>query len=449
MTFCLRVARMVMILGLLPQMVWAQVLLKDASIYDASGQLTKTSILTDADGTIRVVDPVILAPVGVQVLDCTDKIVTPGFIDVGTSIGLVEVWSVPGTRDEAAMDADQIRAAFRAADGVNPSAINLAVARSGGITSVLSVPGSALVSGQSAWLDLWNESTYATVMRASVAMHIGLGERGNQNKSGSRAQAMLTLRELYDDVIFFQKNARAFDENRSRRLASSRLDLLALQSTLKAGMPVVFDVHRASDIEAVLKFAEEHTLRPIIRGGAEAWMVADILAKAKVPVILNPLQNLPSRFDMLGSREDNAALLAKAGVSVIFSTFDVHRTKTLRQAAGNAVRGGMKHNDAIRAITAAPAEAFGMTNHGVIARGKMANLVVWSGDPLELASQAEAIIVHGRVVPERSRQTELLKKYRTLQRRGVPAPSPESFPQTTKPSHRGEGPPAMDPPMVE
>jgi adenine deaminase len=142
-------------------------------------------------------------------------------------------------------------------------------------------------------------------------------------------------------------------------------------------------------------------------------------------------------------------LLAKAGVSVIFSSFDVHRTKTLRQAAGNAVRGGMKHSDALRAITTAPAEAFEMGEHGVIAKGKKANLVVWSGDPLELSSQAETIIVHGRVVPNRSRQTELLKKYRTLERRADPAPAPESFRPTATPSHRGDGPPVADPPMVQ
>jgi len=431
---------MMLLLLIAPSMASAQVLLKNAQIYTDSGELITTNILTNKQGRIVSVDTVILAAPEMEVIDCEGKIVTPGLVEVGTSLGLVEIWSISGTRDEAANNPDQIRAAFSAADGINPDSMNFAVARSGGITSVLSNPGGALVAGQSAWLDLGSETARATLVKSHVAMHIGLGERGSRDSTGSRAQALLTLRELYDDAAFYSRNQRAFDENRSRKLGASRLDLLALRKTVE-GMPVVFDAHRASDIEQALRFAADLNLKPIIRGGTEAWKVKEMLAKGKVPVIINPIQNLPSKFDRLGARDDNAVLLAEAGVPIIFSTFDVHRARTLRQIAGNAVRAGLPHLEAVKAITSNPAAAFGMSDHGSIAVGKVGNLVVWSGDPLELSSWPEHVIVGGRNIGTRSRQSELFKKYRTLERRGSPAEAPEQFREDQKADPRGNGPP--------
>jgi len=178
---------------------------------------------------------------------------------------------------------------------------------------------------------------------------------------------------------------------------------------------VVFHVQRASDILAALQLAKEFSVRPIIAGGAEAWKVARQLAAAKVPVLVNPLLPGPTSFDKLGARDDNAALLHAAGVNVVITTNDTHNARKLRQLAGNAVRAGLPHEAAIAAITRGPAEAFGMaTQYGTLAPGKVANVVVWSGDPLETTTHPIAVIIRGRRIDLANRQTALLNRYRKL-----------------------------------
>jgi imidazolonepropionase-like amidohydrolase len=186
---------------------------------------------------------------------------------------------------------------------------------------------------------------------------------------------------------------------------------------LDGKIPVVFHVDRAADILSALAVARELKLRPVIAGGAEAWKVARELAAAKVPVIVFPFQQLSS-FDALGAREDCAARLFAAGVPVAIATGgETPNARKLRQEAGNAVRSGLPHDAAIAAITGAPAEALGMgARYGTLAPGKTANLVLWSADPLEISTRVVEVVIHGRKVSLRNRQTALFEKYRTLAR---------------------------------
>lgn len=414
----------------------AQVLIKNARIYDESGQLITTNILTGADGKIATIDTVILAPPKIKTIECGGCIVTPGLVEVGTPAGLVEVWSVAGTRDHASGQTDAIRASFQAADGANPDSAVLPVIRSGGITSVLSVPSGGIISGQSAWLDLTER---ASVVDSDLAMHASLGEYGSRDRPASRADVVLHLREVYEDLSFFMANQANFDQNRSRALGASRLDLLALQKT-REGMPVVIEAHRASDIEKAIALGKELGIKVVISGATEAWAVAETLAEAKVPVIVNPIQDLPSKLDRTKAREDALSILEKAGVEIIISSFDVHRANSLRQIAGNAVAFGMTHAGAIRAVTSAPAAVFGMKEYGKLEVGARANLVVWSGDPLELKTSVRNLIVGGFEVENRSRQTDLFEKYRNLDRRAAPAKAPAQFETPSAEPTRGEGP---------
>src|SRR6185437_8202637 len=178
--------------------------------------------------------------------------------------------------------------------------------------------------------------------------------------------------------------------------------------------PLVLTLHRASDIETALKLADDFKIKIVIRGGSEAWLVREELAKAKVPVIVDPLEDLPEDFDRLRSRSDNAALLWSAGVPVVLSTFSSHQARLLWQRAGNAVRLGMDHDAALRAVTEAPADAFGLKGYGRVEPGAVGNVVVWSGDPLQIGTRVEHVIVRGREVPLETRQTLLLDRYRTL-----------------------------------
>jgi imidazolonepropionase-like amidohydrolase len=184
---------------------------------------------------------------------------------------------------------------------------------------------------------------------------------------------------------------------------------------LEGRLPLVISAAAETDIRTALAIAAERRLRIAIVRGTEAWRLAKQLAAAKVPVILDPTANLPSDLGALDVRDDNAALLARAGVPVAISTLgDVQQTRTLRQLAGIAVAAGMPWDKALEAITSVPAQIYGIRDRGAIERGAAADLVVWSGDPLEIASRPEVVIIGGAVQSLETHQTRLRDRYRTL-----------------------------------
>jgi imidazolonepropionase-like amidohydrolase len=179
-------------------------------------------------------------------------------------------------------------------------------------------------------------------------------------------------------------------------------------------MPLVLSVHRSADIRQALKLARDENLKIVLDGVEEGWLVADDIAKAGVPVILNPLADLPEDFEQLGSRLDNAARLNAAGVTVIIKAAEggAHRARETRYDAGSAVAWGMPYKAALEAVTVNPAKVFGFADrYGTLEPGKDADVVLWSGDPFEPMSQPVAVFVRGEEQPLTSRQTELRDRY--------------------------------------
>ena len=198
-------------------------------------------------------------------------------------------------------------------------------------------------------------------------------------------------------------------------MAAERLDLEALIPVLRGKVPLVIAAERESDIRAALRLAHELKLRIVIEGGTEAWRVAAALAKAKVPVLINPAFNLPRSFDRLQVRDDAAQRLVAAGVEVGITTLgDATQARTIRQLAGLAVANGLSWDDALAALTTVPARAFGVTDRGELKQGLAADLVVWSGDPLELSTRAEVVMIGGVEQSLVTHQTKLLARYRKL-----------------------------------
>lgn len=390
-----------------------------AKVYTGDGEPIEDATVVITGDKITSVAKGATAPAGAETISGKGLIVTPGLIDPLTQIGLTEVELESTANDEAqSRSTDRIRSAYRASDAYNPQSVVIPVSRMGGLTSVGVVPKGSLISGQSAWADLIGETPADALAAAPLALHVHL-EIGADPQGGSRGAQVRAVREAFDDARFFQKNKAAWERNQSRPFSAGRLDLealtLAFAPAKKGGqkLPVVFHVNRASLILAALAVAKEFDLAPIIAGGAEAWRVRATLAKAKVPVIVYPLVAGPESFDMLGAREDNAALLHAANVPVAISSFETHNARKLRQVAGNAVRAGLPHTAAIAALTKVPAEAFGMADrYGTLAPGKTANLVIWTGDPLELDTRPTAVFIRGKNLPLQSRQTDLFKKYR-------------------------------------
>jgi imidazolonepropionase-like amidohydrolase len=387
-----------------------------ATVHLGNGEVIDDATVIIAGGKIQQIGKGLAAPGGATLMPAKGMVITPGLVDALTSIGLIEVELESSTRsDQQRATSDMDHAGYRAADGYNPASVLIPVARSEGLTSVGVMPRGGLISGQSAWVDLDGATADEAIAAAPLALHVHLDGDAPGDGAG-HGTAILKVREAFDDARTFQKSRAAWERNQTRPFAPSRLDLESLASALDGKLPVVFHVDRAADIHTTLGIAREFKLRPVIAGGAEAWKVAPELAAAKVPVILFPLQQ-PSSFDALGAREDNAAILDKAGVAVGISTGETHNARKLRQVAGNAVRSGLPYEAALASITRVPAEALGMgARYGTLAAGKVANFVVWSGDPLEIGTQVLDVVIRGHRLPLKSRQSALLEKYRRLPR---------------------------------
>jgi|HubBroStandDraft_4_1064222.scaffolds.fasta_scaffold23035_2 imidazolonepropionase-like amidohydrolase len=365
-----------------------------------------------AGGKVQAVGAGARVPAGARVIDGHGKVVTPGFIDANTTVGVVDVELEPQSNDTDTRG--PMVPALRIVDGYNPRSALIPIARAGGVTSVVVAPRAGVLSGLSAFVDLAGDTVAQSVVRPELAELARVDEPAAQESSGTRGGMWLMLRTALEDARFYGAHRAQYDANGARSLSLPRASLEALLPVLRGEEPLVVTAHRASDIAVVLKLADDFKLRIVLEGAAEAWLVADDLARRQIPVVLDPLEDLPARFDRLRARPDNATLLWKAGVPVILSTFSAHQVRLLWQRAGNAVREGMDHDDAIRAVTEAPADAFRLTGYGRLEPGAVGNVVVWDGDPLQASTRVEHVFVRGREEPLETRQSLLLKRYRTL-----------------------------------
>ena len=349
----------------------------------------------------------------VEELDATDR-VTPGLIDVASRVGLSEVGLEAATVDDRGTESDPIRASLRVAEAYNPASVYVPIFRANGITSAVLMPGGGKVAGQAGWVRLAGATQSDAVVDPSVAVKADLS-------GDSKAEALQTLRELLEDARAFDQNSSAVESNRFRSFVdgASRHDLEALVPVAKGALPLVVSVDRASDIEAVVRLREVGA-RVVIEGGAEAWKLAEQLAEAKVPVILAPMVYGPGSFGQVHARPDNAQILAEAGVPIAIVSHHNYNAPALRYAAGNAVRGGLSQRDALRAVTTWPAAIFQMDDRGTLAKGQAADVVVWSGDPFEIGTRVELVVIDGERRSLENRHQALLERYRTLP--GTPVP---------------------------
>jgi imidazolonepropionase-like amidohydrolase len=383
-------------------------------VHPVAGPVIENGTVVIVAGRITAVGANVPLPVGARVIDAKGKWVTPGLINALTELGVSEVGAVPTTQDTSAQGENGIAAALRVWDGLNPASPLWAPARNEGVTSVVVVPSGGLVAGQAAFADTAGATRAALLRRAPVAMAAAL--TASTAGATSRGDLLLRLRRLLDDARTYGTKKVAFERAATRDFVVSRQHLEAMQPVLAGRLPLLVAVDRAVDIQALLDLAREYAIRVMVHGGAEAWRVAPALAAAKVPVITGALDNIPSSFDALGARQENAALLRRAGVAVILTagTSDSFHVRNVKQNAGNAVAYGLSWDDALRAVTLAPAEAFGVADAvGSLAPGKAANVVVWSGDPFEFATRAEHVFVKGEPVLAKSRQDLLSERYRT------------------------------------
>ena len=377
------------------------------------------------------------APSGARVIDARGKVVTPGFVAVDSGLGGSEISSVNGS-DDLSNGANSISASFDVSYGLDPWSFTLPVARLGGITRAIVVPshagggggghrhddsdfaglGSAglqspgLFAGQAAIIHL--AAGTDILVKPRVAMVAPFGEAGAGIAGGARGAQFTQFKETLAEVRLYARNRAAYDRAGLRDLSLSRADLEALIPVANGDMPLIVTVRRAADIQQVLRLAREEGVKVILDGAEEGWLVADQIAAAGVPVLLNPISNLPGNLETRATRMQNAAALDAAGVLIAIKGNEgsIHRARETRYNAGNAVSHGLPYEAAIEAITVNPAKIFGMAGQfGELRPGAAADVVIWSGDPLEPLSLAETIFIGGAEQAPTSRQFLLRDRY--------------------------------------
>ena len=385
-------------------------------VHPVSGPVIENGTVVIRNGRIVSVGANVAIPPDATRIDASGKWVTPGIVNVATTLGVVEIGAVEETNDTPARGrGDAVTASHKVWEGFNANSPLIQVTRNDGITTVGVVPGGGLVGGQAALINLSDGNLSEMMLRAPVAMTADIGSKGEQ-VGGTRAEVLQRLRDLLADTREYMRRRADYERNATRELAARRGDLEAMIPVVQGRLPLVIDANRASEIESALNLAREFSLRIIISGGAEAWMVAEKLAAARVPVIVGALNNIPQSFATLGARQENAALLQRAGARVVLNGgADGFNARNVRFEAGVAVAFGMPWDDALRAVTLNPAEALGVADRiGTLQAGRDANVVIWSGDPFEPMTRAERVLVQGVDVKRPSRQDELMQRYKTL-----------------------------------
>ncbi len=380
-----------------------------------AGTLTGATVVV-RNGRIEAVGTDVLIPEGVTPIEAHGRPLTPGIIVAHSHLGLKEIDGVEETNDVAS-EQKRYSAGLDVADALNPRSALLPVNRIDGVTRAMSAPdakkGGSLIAGQGAIISLAGSLAEGGnwIVKPRAAMFAALGEQGREI-AGSRPAAFAAMREALEEA---RSGGLRLGDGLNGDAQLSPLDVEALKRVLNREMPMVLQVERASDILAALKLADDYGLQLIVSGGAEAHRVAAELASRSVPVLIDPSRNLPAHFETLHVRPDAPAVLAKAGVKFAFIDSDdkgSHNARNLRQLAGIAVANGMRHDDALAAITLKPAEILGLSNVlGSIEPGKIADLVLWDRDPLEVTSAPDRVWIEGREMPMVSRQTLLRDRY--------------------------------------
>ena len=395
-----------------------------ATVHTAAGPVIENATLVVENGRIVSVGSA-AAPAGARMVDCTGKHVWPGFVAPLTALGLVEVGSVRGTVDAA--ETGSINPNVRADVEINPDSELLPVARLNGVTSAVVVPSGGAITGASALIHLDGWTREDMTLKAPLALHVqwpamGINRsffetRPEEEQKKARDEAIRAIENAFDDARAYWKAREAEGKSGVPR-HDQDVKWEAMGKALRGEIPVVFHAAALNQIQAALKFADERGLKNlVIADGYDAWRVADELVRRGIPVILGPAQELPRRsYEPYDQGMGQAAALFKAGVKFCISdgggSGNASNARNLPYEAAYASAYGLPRDEALKSVTLYPAQIFGAADKiGSIEVGKVADLVVGDGDPLEMETHVEQVYIAGRPVSMENRQTRLFHKY--------------------------------------
>ncbi|XOV77387.1 MAG: amidohydrolase family protein [Aestuariibacter sp.] len=382
------------------------------------GTIENATVLLE-DGEIKSVRQDGRVPSGYRQIDASGKVVTPGIIAAFTSLGLVEVEYSAGIADNTTkLDDDSLGTIPDVQYAVNPDSSLMNITRIDGVTSAVSGLAyfDTIFGGQGAVITLGDKVN--PIMKSNAVMTLDITGGVAEENGGSRAALWPKVMKVFAEA--------AMTKGRKIKVGDDwdgdfdKNDINALVPVINGEMPLLVSVHRLIDIRHLIKLKQQYSkVNMILLQATEAWRVAEELANHDIGVVFNPQINLPYDFGQLGATLSAAARLDAAGVKVAFgatSGVNTHNPRLAPQQAGNAVAHGLPWEKGLAAITINVAEMFGVDDRiGSLEKGKQADVVVWSGDPLEVMSQAEHVIIKGEEIPLTSRQTKLRDRYLNMQ----------------------------------
>lgn len=403
------------------------VVLRDAIVHVGDGRVMDRASVVLQDGRIVAVGADVDAPAGARLIDCRGRHVTPGLFAPDTVIGLAEIGAVRATQDS--VEVGRVRPHVEAWTAFNPDSELLGVAMANGVLHAVVAPRGGAVAGTSAVMRLsgWTREDMALQRPAALdvtwpAMSV---RRGPDVKPPVEEQQRVIAEalEAMDDVVL---RARAYHAGRAGagKIPPLALDLRmeAMRPVLDGTIPVVVHAETVPQMRAALAWGRRHGLRLVLEGARDAVHVAGEIAAANVPVIVGAVRALPDHdFDAYDTRWERPVLLHRAGVKVIFSAGssagNAWAVRNLPDEAAMTIPWGMPPEEALRAITLSPAEAFGVADRiGSVEAGKLADVVVWDGPPLEITSHATHLFMRGEEIPIADRHTRLYERYRARPR---------------------------------
>lgn len=389
-------------------------LIRGGTVVTGTGErLANTSILI-RNGRIAQVGQNINAP-NAQIIDAAGKFVYPGMIDANTGIGLQEIGGVQTMTMRSEMG--QFNPHIRAVVGLNVESEILGVTRMNGVTSVITTPTGGSISGQAALINTagWTWEDIAVVRDAGIVINLpGGGGRGRGGGGGGgRGRGAAPDANAGPELERFMQESKDYDAKRTAGMTNVDLVYEAMRPLFAKKVPAIIGASSEQSIKDAIAFGEKWGIRVVIQGGGEAWKVRTLLAQKNIPVVLGSIESAPGDEQPYDEVYAQPGLLYDAGVKFAFSTGNGSNARHVPFHAQLAIAYGLPPEGALKALTIWPAEIFGADKDiGSIAQGKLANLVVMSGDPFDLRTQVTNLFIKGRLVPADDRQSRLYEKYK-------------------------------------
>jgi imidazolonepropionase-like amidohydrolase len=404
------------------------IVLKGGKLLTVTHGVIENGVIVMRNGRITAVGGAGTAiPSGAKVIDVTGMTVYPGLIDSETRLGLTEISADRMTNDEIEMS-DEIMPHMHVYDAFHAETALIPVTRVNGITNAIVAPASQdTLPGQDSFIQLAGPSATEMLQVRDIAMPLNFTGQQRRNQSFEQAKFPFTrmgmatqLRQAFIDAQDYDQKLAAYEKKKSDEKEKDKagappkrdLKLEALLPYLHGQKPVVLAVEEPNDLLTALDLANEFHLKVVLNHVTHSASLLDKIATAKVPVIVGPIYEQPKESERYDAVFRLPAELAKRGVKIAFASYDSHQARNLPYAAGYAVAFGLPAEEALKAITINPAQIWGVDKDlGSLEVGKLGNVVVANGDPLDVRTDVKHVFIQGQEIPLVNKQTELRDQY--------------------------------------